>query len=1437
MNKKPIIYICVTIVAILFFWIGYSHFISPTKIATLNFPDFTVEKFIRSNNNPWIEIETVRLDDVKDITNYDMVMVRIHGASMNKTHLDAIKTAIDKGIPVYSTESDNSEINSLSDNELKYLSTLMDNGSVKNYQSAFNYIRKNIDKKVAFNGEYSEPNIIPADYFFSLGDDEFFATFEEYQDFYKKSGRYKEGAPRIVMLSGNLNIQNSNEEHMSAIILSLEQRGLNVYPINSFGSKKLKMIEAVKPNLIISRPHGRLIMGGAESGTELLKTLNVPILAPVTVSELYDTWLTNKQGMASGGMTSMSVVMPELDGAIAPFAVAAQFEHNGMHIFNAIPKHTEKFCSMVEKFVTLQTKQNNEKRVAIYYYKGMGKGTLSAADIEGVNSLYNTLKMLKKSGYNLTGLPNNVDDFETMLHRQGSVLGPYALGAYDEFIKNGNPALVNINKFKDWCSNILPDQLVADMQAKYGDAPGDYMGVELDGEKYIAIARLQFGNVTILPQPLPSVGEDREKLMHGVPGAPSYPYVASYMWTREEFDADALIHFGTHGSLEFIPGKQVALSDYDWTDALVGDMPHFYIYTINNIGEGIIAKRRSYATLITHLTAPFMQSELYDNLRILKDHIHKMGHLEESNIKQNYRETITKLAQKENILSALSIDSTKVLNDEDIQRVHIYVEEIDGAKVNDGLYTLGTPYSDTNLNNTTRLMSIDPIRYSLAMIDVARGKISIDDVDNLSFISHNYGAKADKLIQKSLSGADVTSMFNSLVTASEKALLTKSIKAKETELIMRAKMMAKMNMMEEVKLPKFLNEQGEIILAEGEDIKKRPSGHPSWIPKTGSMPSENHGKDKKDKKEISAMGKMAEAKPVGVDEQSKITKDEELINALNTLKEALESVKSTRSNLFESTQAEALALIDGLNGGYIEPCSAGDPIVNPKSVPTGRNFYAINPETTPTVEAWKEGRRLAESLLDMEFKSKGKYPEKVSFTLWSSDFISTEGATIGQILYLLGVEPLRDGFGYIRSLRLIPGDKLGRPRIDVIVQTSGQLRDIAASRLELINRAISMAAEADDKGDNFVRKGFEDGERRLLEKGFSPVDARKYSRERVFGGVNGNYGTGITGMVQKSDSWDKQSEIAEQYIYNMSAMYSSNGSENWGEMREGVFEAALLNTSVVIQPRSSNTWGPLSLDHVYEFMGGLSSAVQHVTGNDPTAYFNDFRNSSRSKMQELKESIGVETNSTVFNPKYIKEMMNEDASAMGRFAEVFKNTFGWNSMKPSAIDQHIWNRYYDVYVKDEYKLGLEKEFKDKNPYALQEMTAVMMESARKGMWKATSTQLKEVAKLHTELVIDHKAGCSGFVCDNSKLRDFISQNVDKQSAKEYQNNIDVERQVQLDEVQSENNVVLKKEDLSQKKQQNSIDTPKEDSNKSIMYIAGLIALLITVWFFIRNKRK
>lgn len=1423
----------------------YVRWMAPTRIATLNFPDFSVEKMIRSNDNRWVRIEPVDLDDPGRLGRYDVVLVRVHGSSMDASHLAAIRRAMEKGAAVYSTEIGNAEINSLSGRELEYVDALMGNGCVRNYRSLFNYLRRNVDRKAFFNGGYVEPVIIPTDYYFHLEDDAFFATYDEYMEFYRATGRWHEGAPNVALLAGNINMQNSNSEHMAAIIESLESRGMNVFPINSLGARKLDMIEAVHPDVIVNRPHGRLVMGGGESGTELLKRLNAPVLAPVTVSDLYDNWLKDKQGMAAGGMTSMSVVMPELDGAVAPFAVAAQFDRGGLKLFDAIPVHTEKFCSMVEKYARLRTKPNSEKRVAIYYYKGTGKGAVSASGIEGVESLYNTLAALRDAGYDVSGLPASARELERMIQRQGSVLGPYALGAYDTFLREGDPALVETAAFAEWAGETFPAELMESVEAAYGEAPGEYMAVERDGKKYIAVARIRFGNVAILPQPMAAAGDDVDKIVHGVDSAPAYPYLASYLWTRKEFRADALVHFGTHGSLEFIPGKQVALSDYDWTDAIVGDMPHFYIYTIGNIGEGVIAKRRSYATLVDHMTAPFMRSDLYDELATLSDRVHRFNRMEDGPVKENLRASITDLARAENIVSALSIDSTALLTDEDMHRVHIYLEEIEESKVSDGLYTLGVPYSEENLDNTARLMAIDPVRYALAGLDVAGGRVPASRLDDQAFIAGRYNAAAEGAIGRMMAGADAGTVLAGILPADDMEVLRAALRGKEAAAERRGRMMEMMTAMAAeapVQEPApFLDAEGRIIEAapeDGDPTGDRAFGNGSGedapeagrpVSMTGGPASATSGTTG----EMSAMDRMAAAAPVGMEAQAGEDAEERYAAALMALYESIADVGEYRENLRRSTDAERDGLLNALGGGYVHPSSAGDPIVNPAAVPTGRNFYSINPETTPTDEAWKVGRRLAESLLEAELADNGRYPEKVSFTLWATDFISSEGATVAQILYLLGVEPLRDGFGYIRSLRLIPAERLGRPRIDVVVQTSGQLRDIAASRLELINSAIAMAAAAEDGEDNYVRKGFLDAERMLLDKGFSPVDARRYAGERIFGGAGGNYGTGIMGMVEAGDSWEERSQIAERYLENMGAIYSANGSGEWGELRDGVFEAALLNTSVVVQPRSGNTWGPLSLDHVYEFMGGLSAAVEQVTGNDPTAYFNDFRNVARPKVQGLKEAIGVETGSTVFNPKYIAEMMKGGSSSMETFAETFRNTFGWNAMKPGAIDQHIWNEYYDIYVQDGYGMGLRETFSDKNPYALQEMTAVMLEASRKRMWHAAPEQVEAVAELHAELVRDHAAGCSGFVCDNAALRDYIADHVSGQAAQEYLHAIDLARQVQLSEQEAQDNVVLKKEDQTR---QHSAQERPERTYRSIWYMAGAIVLVL-VAVALRHRKK
>ena len=265
--------------------------------------------------------------------------------------------------------------------------------------------------------------------------------------------------------------------------------------------------------------------------------------------------------------------------------------------------------------------------------------------------------------------------------------------------------------------------------------------------------------------------------------------------------------------------------------------------------------------------------------------------------------------------------------------------------------------------------------------------------------------------------------------------------------------------------------------------------------------------------------------------------------------------------------------------------------------------------------------------------------------------------------------------------------------------------------------------------------------------------------------MNGNYGTAIMEMVERGDRWEEDAEVAGQYLRNMGAVYDEG--ELWSFYAEGIFEAALADTEIVVQPRESHTWGALSLDHVYEFMGGLSMAVRHVTGRDADAYFNDFRNAQRPRVTDLEETVWTEARSTLLNPAYIGEMQEGGASSAEQFAETFRNTYGWNVMKPAAIDDALWNELYEVYVDDRHDIGIEAFFRRENPYALQEMTAVMLETVRKGLWDATAQQVAVLAELHTRLVEEFEAGCSGFVCDNAALASFIAEQAPADLAASY----------------------------------------------------------------------
>ena len=543
--------------------------------------------------------------------------------------------------------------------------------------------------------------------------------------------------------------------------------------------------------------------------------------------------------------------------------------------------------------------------------------------------------------------------------------------------------------------------------------------------------------------------------------------------------------------------------------------------------------------------------------------------------------------------------------------------------------------------------------------------------------------------------------------------------------------------------------------------------------------------------------------------------------------QAVNNVNTYYTALMKSPVSELASVINALNGGFITPTSGGDPVLNPMILPTGRNMFAINAEETPSAVAWEKGKSLGDNTLKMYRETHNdSLPRKVSYTLWSSEFIETEGATIAQILYMLGVEPVRDPFGRVTDLRLIPSEELGRPRIDVVVQTSGQLRDLAASRLFLISRAVEMAASAEgDKYPNYVAEGVVESERHLVDRGVAPKEAREMSTARVFGGINGNYGSGIQEMVEAGDRWDDESQIAETYIHNMGASYGSE--EDWEKMRDFAFEAALTRTDVVVQPRQSNTWGVLSLDHVYEFMGGMNLAVRNVTGKDPDAYIADYRNRNKVKMQEVKEAIGVESRTTILNPTYIKEKMKGGAGDASGIADVIRNTYGWNVMKPDVIDDEFWNDIYDTYIEDKHNIRTKDYFTSVNPAALEEITAVMLETARKGMWKASDRQIASLARLHTEVVNEYQPSCSGFVCNNSALRDFISSKADASSAAAYNKSIG---DIRAENSNGNDGMVMQKDEL------NSIKETTNRISGGLVVVLVVVSLLI-VFAIIKRRRK
>lgn len=1274
-------------------WGGYSLWFRPVSILVVNPLPAQAAEIVLNNDCDNIKIVCKSMEDAGDFERYDAVLMYGRGLFLDSLQLTSLDMAAAKGIPVFTNTLRNFSFivtHNLDSTQCTHLQRYFSNQCGRNYRNLVRYIAGIAAPRRAGGNDYEEPVEMPSNMYYHLEPGKYFHTAEELTDYLKEKGIYNPAGKRVAFLSGVTFPVEHNRAHIDTLLARMTRAGYNLFPMSASGAMHAEMIKAVEPDAIVFLPMGRL---GNDSLINWAYSRHIPLFMPFPLVQPREDWLDLYKPMG-GGTLNARIVVPEIDGGMTPLCISTQNPSpEGFLLYTPEPERIDAFMEQFERFMNLQKIPNSQKRVAIVYFKSPGKDALLASGMEVVPSLYNFLKRLKREGYNLSGLPSDLERFKGLIMKQGSVMGSYAPSAQETFMDEADPLWIGKEEYEEWAKEVLLPEKYREVEQRYGKAPGTLL---VRGDS-LAVAALQFGNILLFPQPRPALGDDDFKLVHGAEVAPPHSYIAPYLYMQKEFDADALIHFGTHGNLEYTPGKNAGLSQADWAEVLIGNRPHFYFYTTGNVGEAIIAKRRTHAVIVTHLTPPYVESGLRKRYASLIEELHDAIADPRHNTNSLKRKVIDCGFHRDLGLDSLSSGKYSV---EELKRIDSFVEELANEKITGACYVMGEPYSPDNMLTSVLAVCADKFAYRRAKEDFEKGRITEENLHDFTFISHNYLPGAKREIVETLRGGGTSSSAEKEETLKYKSLLSESA---------------------------------------GEEIE---------------------------------------------------------------------------------------SMVNALNGVPVAPAPGGDPVLNPNVLPMGRNMYSINPETAPGPKAWEDGVALAEETVKRYKEKHGEYPRKVSYTFWAGEFISSQGSTVAQAMRMLGVEPVRDDQGRVMDIKLIPSDLLGRPRINILVQVSGQLRDIAGSRLKMLTDAVALAAGAeDDIYPNYVAEGSLAQERELVERGESPKRARELSNMRVFGPVNSGYSTGMLRYTESSGEWEEKQELVDGYLNNMCAMYGDD--ENWGVMNKDLFCAAIANTEVIVQPRQSNTWGPISLDHVYEFTGALSLASEALNGKEPDALMADYRNSYLPRLQETKEAVALETRATILNPEYIRQKMKGDATTAQMFGEIFRNLFGWSATRSSVLPENLYDDLYDMYILDKENLGIEEFFERTNPAALQEMTATMLESARKGFWEADEEQLEKTAALNDLITERYGAPCTEFVCANKRLQAFIADNLQGNRAEKY-----IENMAKAT-ASPENSRVLK-----ERSSLFSFDSDERAmSLKAIFVATGCLALLLIVAAIWKRRRR
>ncbi|MFT4904333.1 MAG: cobaltochelatase CobN [Natronomonas sp.] len=1280
-------------------------------------------------------------DDVEafcdELTDCDVVVLWLHGAKDSMPGYDrAIDACYEAGVPVIVKATgdafaieDTTVPTGVRDTVCEYL----EKGGSANLANAVRYLT---DRFTAAEPEYDDPVSLPTEGVYHP--DHPGASYEELR------ATLDPEKPTVAVWFYESHWTHENTRYVDALVRAIEDQGADALPVfcnpvtdteeqedseaseDASGSRARPgdaewvvdnwlledgepIVDAVCSSFMFSlsmAERGRDADDEGGNAEEVfLKRLGVPVLQTVTTMRSRSRYDSSDTGVM-GFELALSVALPEFDGNVITHPISGKERTNDAAGIGSAPKQhfpiddrIDHAASLAVNWANLRYTPNDEKKVAVvlHNYPPSDDGIGTAFGLDSPESTVNLLSELRARGYDLGEAPRASesssgersdprdgnrfpDSGQSLMETLTAQLTLDDRWVAPEDVRDLSVDVVSPDQYDAWW-NEADAAFRENVVEEWGEAP----------DRPFAIPGAEFGNVLVTVQPPRGFGMDPSKVYHDSDLQPPHDYYAFYAWLRNAFEADAVVHLGTHGSLEWLPGKTVGLDAESAPDALVSDLPNVYPYIINNPGEGTQAKRRSYAAVVDYLTPPMANAGTYDDLaeleeladqyreagsdagdtveRLLREQIDELdlavelgiaGEIDEreaprasggsSGERSDLREQADIRGPEEagTTLAEGAVSGDEVDIDELVERVHAYLTDVKTTQIRMGLHTMGEPPEDDRL-----------VEYLVALTRL-----------------ENAGAPSLRESVAGVLGVDYQRMLDAPGEYDETLGMTYSQAADEVHEL-------------SVELVETLTER-DFDVPES-DVEAGPDD------------------------EVNMNLLVVDIDPLG---DARVQG-----GAHDDLREALSFICEEAAPGVFGAEDEIPQTADALNGEYVQPGGSGAPTRGGVDLlPTGRNFYTLDPRKVPARSAWEVGREVAEGTLERHHSEHGEYPEEIGVVAWGTPTVRTRGETIAQVLALMGVEPVWTDAGRIDDVEPIPLDELGRPRVDATTRVSGLFRDAFPQAAGVIHDAVEAVVDLDEPHEmNFVKKHVDEEAEELEAEGLDAEDARDAAMPRVFTTRPGGYGAGTNKAVDEGN-WDDRADLAEVYVQWGGYALGSRGrvSEDRDAFRRrlGSVEATVKIEDTMEQDEfDSSDW--------YAFHGGFITAVSEVSGEEPASYVGDSSDPDNIDVYTNEEKVRKAMRARVLNPEWLDSMEEHGYKGAGDLSQTVDVTLGWDATT-GVISDTLWDDVAEKYAFDEDR---QEWLRDVNPWALESITDTLLEAIDRDLWDAdgeTEERLKDL---------------------------------------------------------------------------------------------------------------